>query len=99
MTIIEVTIPEGFDFSAAFDRALKEALAPVGRLEMLKCKPYLSPKEVSELYGISALSLSTWRSRGGGPDYMQPYKNGPVQYTHEAIRLFQEGNRMRGKDA
>lgn len=77
------------------DKVLHELLEPVARLEFMKKKPLLTPKEVEALYSISALSLSTWRSRGGGPQYIQPYPGGPVRYSHEAIKGFQEKNEMK----
>jgi hypothetical protein len=88
-------IPEDFDFSAALDCALKESLAPIVRLEMLKRRPYLSAKEVRELYGISELSLMTYRSRGGGPSYIQPYDKGRVLYEHHAIVEFLQKGRIK----
>lgn len=91
-----IPIPEDFSFTESVEKVLKEVLAPVARLETLKAKPHLTPKEVKALYGIPTQSLSTWRCRGGGPDFIQPYKNGPVFYTHEAIKAFQSRNKVRG---
>ncbi|MDR2504208.1 MAG: hypothetical protein LBD82_07515 [Deltaproteobacteria bacterium] len=95
MTTVEIVIPEGFDFRAAFEKAMKETLAPVGRLEMLKCKPSLTSKEVETLYGIPESSLRTWRCRGGGPRFCQPYEKGAVLYEHDDIRDFIRGNRIK----
>ena len=83
-----IQIPEDFDFSAAVDKALKEVLTPVGRLEMLKHRPTLTGKEVEELYGISAATLRTWRSRGGGPPYYQASEKSQVLYDHKHLKDF-----------
>ena len=93
---VSIELPDKQDLSPMVEKVLQEMLSPVVRLEALKRKPYLSPKDVKELYGISEASLKTWRNRGGGPEYIQPYKNGQVLYTHEAIHDFQRGNRVRG---
>jgi hypothetical protein len=95
MSIVSIPIPEDFDFNAAFDKAMKETLAPVGRLEMLKCKPSLTGKEVETLYGIPESSLRTWRCRGGGPKYYQPHEKGTVLYEHEDIKEFMRKNRIK----
>ena len=93
---VETMIPENFDYSAAFDRAMKETLVPVGRLEMLKCKPHLTGKEVEELYGIPEGSLRTWRCRGGGPRYHQSNAKATVLYKHDDIKEFMTKNRIKG---
>ena len=85
---------KGFDFSAAFDKAMKEVLAPVGRLEMLKCRPSITGKEVEELYGIPESSLRTWRSRGGGPKYYQDTEKATVLYEHDDIKAFKRRIRI-----
>ena len=92
--VLQGIIPDGFDFETAFITAMTEVLKPAGKLEMLKRREVLTTKEVALLYGIPASSLTTWRTRGGGPEYVQPYKNGPVTYTHEAIRNFLFRSRM-----
>lgn len=96
MSMTSISIPNDFDFEAAFDKAMKETLAPVGRLEMLKSKPSLTSKEVQELYGIPESSLRTWRSRGGGPVFSQPYEKGTALYEHAAIKDFLHRNKIRG---
>jgi hypothetical protein len=95
MKTVEVPIPEDFDFVAAFEKALQSILASVVRLEMLKRKPYLTGKEVEELYTIPESSLRTWRTRGGGPKFFQPYENGPVRYEHNDIKDFMQKNHIR----
>lgn len=57
-----------------------EIMARAATLEFLKKKPLLTPGEVNQLYGIPVATLSTWRSRGVGPDYVKAegsifYKN------------------------
>ena len=96
MDTAEFSLPEDFDFSAAFDKAIKEVLAPLGRIEMLKSRVYLSGKEVAELYGIPEASLRTWRTRGGGPKFYQPYEKGTVLYKHDDIMEFMRKNHMKG---
>jgi hypothetical protein len=93
---IPIPVPDDFDLAQCVENALKDIFAPVARLEALKRKPYLLPGEVHELYGISALTLSTKRSRGGGPDYVQLYKGATVTYTHESIQSYLERSKMRG---
>jgi hypothetical protein len=90
-----VSIPET-DLNTAIHQALREILAPVGHIEALKAKPYLSSKEVQQLYGIPESSLRTFRSRGGGPKFYQPYENGAVTYTHADIQEFMTRNHIRG---
>jgi len=96
MNTVTISIPEDFDFRAAVGEALKETLAPVGRLEMLKCKPFLTGKEVEDLYGLRESSLRTMRNRGGGPEYHQAFKGATVLYEHGDIMNFQRKTRIRG---
>ena len=91
-----ISIPDDFDFSAAFKEAVMATLAPAGELERLKHRPFLTGKEVSILYGIPESSLRTWRCRGGGPKYYQPHKGGTALYEHDDIRDFMRNNHIKG---
>lgn len=68
--------------------SLYDAVARAARMEELKGKPLLTPDEVEEFYGLSAATLRTKRSRGGGPDYCQEGTAGPVFYRHKDIEAW-----------
>ncbi len=87
-----ISLPDDFDFNAAVEKAVREAMAPAVRLEMLKNKLLLTGKEVEELYGIPASSLKTWRHRGCGPKCKQYDKGSRVFYEHAEIKNFISGN-------
>lgn len=55
-------------------------------------KPFLSPKEVAALYGISVATLKVWRKEGKGPKYNKPVCNGPVWYKRQDIDDYITGN-------
>lgn len=75
---------------------LKKELQPVVRITLLKAKPFLTPKDVEDLYEIPEASLRTMRSRGGGPRYHQKSAGSPVRYTHEDIPDYMRATRTRG---
>ena len=83
-----IPAPEGFDYGQALEKALASALEPVCELEKVKRKPFITPKEVEALYGISRATLKAWRKDGKGPRFKQPYDNGPVWYSHEDMQAF-----------
>lgn len=85
---IPIPTPERLEIGQALEKALALALEPVCELEKLKRKPFITPKEVEALYGISRATLKAWRKDGKGPQYKQLYGNGSVFYTHEEIRKF-----------
>lgn len=85
---IAIPATEGLDIGPALEKALASALEPVCELEKVKRKPFITPKEVEALYGISRSTLKAWRKDGKGPKCRQPDKNGPVWYTHEDMRAF-----------
>lgn len=76
--------------------AIYKAIGQVSRIEALKLKPTLTPAEVEDLYGISAGTLCTKRSRGSGPDYYQASSGGFVLYTHEDIKAWLARCRRKG---
>ncbi len=93
---VTINVPDEYNISESVEKVLRELLAPVAKLEELKRKEDLTAKEVELLYNIKATSLSTWRCRGGGPEYEQAYKNGPVTYKHQSIQEFRHRNKMLG---
>lgn len=63
------------DLEKAIAAALEKILAPVAEviceMERIRRKEYLTEKEVALLFSLSAATLKTQRSRGGGPDYIK----------------------------
>lgn len=59
------------DLEKAVADALEKILAPVAEticeMERIRRKEYLTEKEVEKLFSLSAATLKTQRSRGGGP--------------------------------
>lgn len=62
------------DLEKAIADALEKILAPVAEviceMERIRRKEYLTEKEVALLFSLSAATLKTQRSRGGGPKYI-----------------------------
>ncbi len=56
-------------------------------------RKFLRAKEVAEIYGIPEGTLSQWRTRKTGPDYVKI--GGAVRYSVEALDDFFESNRIR----
>ena len=74
----QITInDQEIDLEKAVADALEKILAPVAEticeMERIRRKEYLTEKEVEKLFSLSAATLKTQRSRGGGPSYI---KNG-----------------------
>ena len=63
------------DLEKAVADALEKILAPVAEticeMERIRRKEYLTDKEVEKLFSLSAATLKTQRSRGGGPKYIK----------------------------
>ncbi len=63
------------DFERAIADALENILAPVVEviceMERIRRKEYLTEKEAALLFSLSAATLKTQRSRGGGPPYIR----------------------------
>ena len=63
------------DLEKAVADALEKILAPVAEticeMERIRRKEYLTEKEVEKLFSLSAATLKTQRSRGGGPGYVK----------------------------
>lgn len=63
------------DFERAIADALEKILAPVVEviceMERIRRKEYLTEKEAALLFSLSAATLKTQRSRGGGPPYIR----------------------------
>ncbi|CAK7033110.1 MAG: hypothetical protein DESF_01393 [Desulfovibrio sp.] len=63
------------DLEKAIADALEKILAPVAEviceMERIRRKEYLTEKEAALLFSLSAATLKTQRSRGGGPPYIK----------------------------
>lgn len=63
------------DLEKAVADALEKVLAPVAEticeMERIRRKEYLTEKEVEKLFSLSAATLKTQRSRGGGPPWVK----------------------------
>lgn len=63
------------DLEKAVADALEKILAPVAEticeMERIRRKEYLTEKEVEKLFSLSAATLKTQRSRGGGPPWIK----------------------------
>ncbi len=89
-TII-VTTPE--DLTDILKKIMPALAAPalpddVLELERLKRKALLTAEDVEKLYGLNAGTLRNRRNQGGGPEYLQEVKGGPVFYEHKAIQSY-----------
>lgn len=51
-------------------------------------KPFFSPEELSERWGIPLSTLSQWRWNGKGPEFVKMGKRN--RYKLEAVLLFEE---------
>jgi len=72
----QITIAEqDIDLEKAVAVALEKILAPVVEvvceMEFIRRKEYLTEKEAALLFSLSAATLKTQRSRGGGPLYIK----------------------------
>lgn len=93
-TIPIVYSPE--QLSDAIRETLHTLLQPVAELECLRRKECLTQEEVAKLYGISAATLRTKRSKGGGPCFRQGPERGSVYYTHDDIQSWIKSIKKRG---
>lgn len=75
----------GVDVAAHLQRA--------ARLEALRKQPLLTTDETSELYGIPVSTLTTWRSRGQGPNYTK--LEGSIYYTVSQIEKWIAANEVK----
>lgn len=71
----QITIADqDIDLEKAVAAALEKILAPVAEviceMELIRRKEYLTEKEAALLFSLSAATLKTQRSRGGGPKYV-----------------------------
>lgn len=66
------------DLEKIIGETLEKLLAPVAEaiceMERIRRKEYLTEKEAALLFSLSAATLKTQRSRGGGPNYVK-HKN------------------------
>ena len=75
--------------SRALERVLVPVLDVVCEMECLRRKEYLTTKEAALLFSLSAATLKTKRSRGGGPDYVK--RGSRVLYARKALEAYLEG--------
>lgn len=74
------------ELSQIHENAIMQAYAPAARLETLKQKKLLTPKETAELYGVSESTLAKRRMRGEAPAWIKV--GGAVRYRHEDIEKY-----------
>lgn len=75
------------DLEKIIAETLEKILTPVAEaiceMERIRRKEYLTEKEAALLFSLSAATLKTQRSRGGGPDYIAIGRN--ILYKKSAI--------------
>ena len=91
----QITIADqDIDLEKAVAAALEKILAPVAEviceMERIRRKEYLTEKEAALLFSLSAATLKTQRSRGGGPSYIKIGKS--VLYAKGDLLAFLEGH-------
>lgn len=86
-------IDQEIDLEKAIADALEKILAPVSEVicevERIRRKEYLTEREAALLFSLSAATLKTQRSRGGGPSYIKIGKS--VLYAKEDLLSFLQG--------
>jgi len=90
----QITVADqDIDLEKAIADALEKVFAPVAEviceMERIRRKEYLTEKETALLFSLSAATLKTQRSRGGGPSYIKVGKN--VLYAKGDILSFLKG--------
>ena len=85
------------DLEKAVAATLEKILAPVAEaiceMERVRRKEYLTEKEAALLFSLSAATLKTLRSRGGGPEYVKIGSR--VLYPINSLYLFGEMKRQK----
>ena len=78
------------DLKKAIAETLEKLLAPVAEaiceMEMIRRKEYLTEREAALLFSLSAATLKTLRSRGGGPAYLKI--GSKVLYPRQSLVAF-----------
>lgn len=78
------------DLEKAVTVALEKILTPVAaticEMERIRRKEYLTEKEVEKLFSLSAATLKTQRSRGGGPAYIKI--RGRILYSSKSLTAY-----------
>lgn len=92
----QVTVADQeIDLEKAVVAALEKILAPVAdmicEMERIRRKEYLTEREAALLFSLSAATLKTQRSRGGGPDYVKLGKS--VLYAKGDLLSFLESSK------
>lgn len=87
----QITInSQDIDLEKAIADALEKILAPVVEticeMERIRRKEYLTEKEVEKLFSLSAATLRTQRSRGGGPPFIK--KGNRILYSANDFHAF-----------
>lgn len=73
------------------DKILAPVVEVVCEMERIRRKEYLTEKEAALLFSLSAATLKTQRSRGGGPSYVKLGKS--VLYAKGDLLSFLEGSK------
>lgn len=83
------------DLEKAIAETLDKILAPVAEviceMERIRRKEYLTEKEAALLFSLSAATLKTQRSRGGGPNYVKLGKS--ILYAKGDLLSFLESSK------
>ena len=82
------------DLEKAIAVAVEKILAPVAdvicEMERIRRKEYLTEKEAALLFSLSAATLKTQRSRGGGPPFVK--FNSRILYSKDELYNYIENS-------
>ncbi|MGD9610392.1 MAG: helix-turn-helix transcriptional regulator [Desulfovibrionaceae bacterium] len=67
---------------------LPKLLTPAAEIEVLRRKEFLTEKEATRLFSLSAATLKTKRYRGGGPSYIKDGRR--VLYSRQSLQTYLE---------
>lgn len=85
-----------FDLEKTVATVLERLLAPVAEticeMERIRRKEYLTEKEVALLFSLSAATLKTQRSRGGGPTFLKVGMR--ILYPRAALDIYLNAGRI-----
>ena len=85
--VLNLILGRKIDLEKAIADALEKVLAPVAEviceMERIRRKEYLTEKEAALLFSLSAATLKTQRSRGGGPVHVKVGSR--ILYSLEAL--------------
>lgn len=62
---------------------------------------WLSPKQVTELLGVTEQTLANWRHRGNGPEYVKlsPGRQGAIRYSRKTVDAWLESRTLTSTSA